>query len=117
EPPATMLYGAPMLAVPEMLAPLVFWTVNVRSAVVADAILPKLVVAEGVTPKSGCATPLAEPEHALSFPEESTAVMRAKYVVPATRAVTPVETVCPLDGADVGDGTVKNDAPGHAGPA
>jgi len=36
-------------------------------------------------------------------------------VVPAARAVTPVETVCPLVGVDVGDDTVKNDALGQAG--
>jgi hypothetical protein len=73
-----MLYGAPMLAVPEMLAPLVFCTVKVRSAVLPVATLPKFVVVEGVTLKSGWATPLAAPEHALSFPELSTAETRAK---------------------------------------
>ena len=73
-----MLYGAPMLAVPEMLAPLVFCTVKVRSAVLPVAILPKFVVAEGVTLKSGWATPLAAAVQALSFPEVSTAVTRAK---------------------------------------
>ena len=67
-----------MLAVPEMLAPLVFWTVKVRSAVLPVATLPKFVVVEGVTLKSGWATPLADAEHALSFPELSTAVTRAK---------------------------------------
>jgi hypothetical protein len=48
-----MLYGAPMLAAPEMLAPLVFCTVKLRSAVLPVAMLPKLVGVEGVTLKSG----------------------------------------------------------------
>jgi hypothetical protein len=73
-----MLYGAPMLAAPEMLAPLVFCTVKLRSAVLPVAMLPKLVGVEGVTLKSGWATPLVAAEHALSFPELSTAVTRAK---------------------------------------
>jgi len=110
-----MLYGAPMLAVAEMLEPLVFWTVKARSTELPMATLPKLVAVEGVTLKSGWATPLADVLHALSLPEASTAVTRAKYVLPALRAVTPVETVCPLDGADVGDATVKNDVLGQAG--
>ena len=80
-----------MLAVPERLAVLVFCTVKVRSAVLPIATLPKLVVVEGVTLKSGWATPLAEPEHALSFPEVSTAVTRAKYVVPAVRPDTRLD--------------------------
>ena len=67
-----------MLAVPEMLAPLVFCTVKVRSAVLPVATLPKFVAVDGVTLKSGWATPLAAAEHALSFPELSTAVTRAK---------------------------------------
>jgi hypothetical protein len=103
EAPETILNGAPTLAAPEMLALLVFCTVKVRSTVPLTETLPKLVVAVGVTVKSGWATPLAEPEHALSLPLMSTAVMRAKYVVPALRAVTRVETVCPDAGVVVGD--------------
>ena len=72
---------------------LVFCTVKVRSAVLPIVTLPKLVVVEGVTLKSGWATPLAESEHALSFPEVSTAVTRAKYVVPAVSAVTRLDMV------------------------
>jgi hypothetical protein len=53
--------------------------------------------------------------HALSLPDVSTAVTRAKYVVPATSAVTRLDWVCPLDGVDVGEATVKYDALGHAG--
>jgi hypothetical protein len=60
-----------------MLAALVFCTVNVRSTAVPVVTLPKLVPVVGVTPKLPCATPLATPEHVLSFPDESTAVMRA----------------------------------------
>jgi hypothetical protein len=104
-----------MLAVPEMLALLVFCTVKVRSTVLPVATLPKLVVVEGVTVKSGWATPLAAAEHALSLPALSTAVTRAKYVVPALSAVTPAETVCPDDGAVVDDDTEKNDALGQVG--
>ena|SRR6185436_16284582 len=104
-----------MLAVPERLAVLVFCTVKVRSTVPPTATLPKLVVAEGVTPKSAWATPLAVAEQALSLPEASTAVTRAKYGVPAASAVTRLDTVCPLAGADVGDATVKNEALGQAG--
>jgi hypothetical protein len=104
-----------MLAVPARLVVIVFSTVNVWSAVPPIETLPKLVVLEGVTLKSGWATPLADPEHALSFPEVSTAVTRAKYVVPAVSAVTSLDTLWPLVGLDVGDATVKNEALGQAG--
>ena len=104
-----------MFAVPEMYEPLVFWTVKTRSALLPVVTLPKVVVVAGVTVKSGCATPLTVPEHVLSVPDVSTAVTRAKYAVPALRAVTPLEIVCPLGGAVVGDDTVKNDALGQAG--
>jgi len=73
-----MLNGAPTLAAPEMPALLVFCTVKVRSTVAPTVRLPKLVVADGATVKSGCATPLAELEHVLSLPLLSTAVTRAK---------------------------------------
>jgi hypothetical protein len=73
-----MLNGAATVAVPEMLAALVFCTVKVRSTAVPVATLPKLVAVVGVTPKSPRATALAAAEHALSFPEESTAVIRLK---------------------------------------
>jgi len=101
--------------VPEKLVVLVFWTVKVRSTVVPTATLPKLVVVEGVTLKSALATPLAVAEHVLSFPDVSTAVTRAKYVVPALRDDTTLDRVCPLAGDDVGEATVKNDALGQAG--
>jgi hypothetical protein len=104
-----------MLAVPESVIVLVFWTVKIRSTVVPTATLPKLVVVEGVTLKSALATPLAEAEHALSFPDPSTAVTRAKYVVPALSDATTMDMVCPLAGDDVGEVTVKNDALGQAG--
>jgi hypothetical protein len=94
---------------------LVFWTVKVRSTVVPTATLPKLVVVEGVTLKSAVATPFADAEQALSFPDASTAVTRAKYVVPALRDATTRDMVCPLVGDDVGEATVKNDALGQAG--
>jgi hypothetical protein len=48
------------------------------------------------------ATPLAEAEHALSFPDASTAVTRAKYVMPALRDATTLVRVYPLAGDDVG---------------
>jgi hypothetical protein len=113
--PDTTLNGAATVAVPEMLAPLVFCTVNVRSTAVPVVTLPKLVAPAGVTPKLPCATPLAAGEHALSFPDESTAVMRAKYVVLAVSPVTTVLAVWPDDGVVVDDGTVRNGVPGHAG--
>ena len=78
EPPATTLYGLAMLAVPEMLAVLVFCTVKLRSMEPPTATLPKSVVAVGVALKSAWARPLAEGEHVLSFPALSTAVMRTK---------------------------------------
>jgi hypothetical protein len=115
EPPDTMLYGAPTLAVPERVVGPVFWTVKVRSTVLLRATLPKLVVPDGATVKSGWATPLADGEQVLSLPEVSTAVTRAKYVVPATRAVTSLDSVCPVDGVEVGEATVKNEVLGHAG--
>jgi hypothetical protein len=101
--------------VPEILMVLVFWTVKVRSTVVLTATLPKLVVAEGVTLRSALATPLADAEHVLSFPDASTAVTRAKYVVPALRDETTLDKVWPLAGDGVGEATVKNDALGQAG--
>lgn len=82
-----MLNGAPTPVAPEMLAVLVFCTVNVRSTALPVVTLPKFVVAVGETLKSGWATPLAEAEHALSLPEASTAVTRTKYVTPAVRPV------------------------------
>src|SRR4030095_11445463 len=96
-----------MLAVPERLVVLVFWTVKVRSTVVPIVTLPKLVVVEGVTLKSAVATPLAEAEHALSFPDPSTAVTRAKYVVPALRDATTLDRVWSLVGGVVGEVTVE----------
>ena len=117
EAPDTILNGAPTLAAPEMLALLALCTVKVRSTVPLTATLPKLVVADGATSKVGCATPLAELEHALSLPLMSTAVTRAKYVVPALRAVTRVENVCPDAGVVVGDDTAWNDGPGQVGSA
>jgi hypothetical protein len=104
-----------MLAVPEMLAPLRFCTVKVRSTVLPVVVLPKFVVAVGVTLKSAWATPLAAALQALSFPALSTAVIRAKYVVPALSDVTPVATIRPAVGAVVADGTVKNELLGQAG--
>ncbi len=71
---------------------LVFCTVKVRSAVLPIGTLPKVVVG-GVTPKSEWATPLAVPEHALSLPEVSTAVTRAKYIVPAVSALIRLDMV------------------------
>jgi hypothetical protein len=117
EPPDTILYGAPTLAVPVMLAVLVFCTVKVASAELPTAMLPKLVVAVGVTLKSAWAAPLADAEHAPSFPAESTAEIRTKYVVPAARAVTRVETTCPAAGVLVDDAIVRNDALGQLGVA
>jgi hypothetical protein len=104
-----------MLAVPVRLEPLVFCTVKLRSTVVPVVTLPKAVVVEGLIVRSGWATPLVAAEHALSLPELSTAVTRTKYVVPAVRAVTPVATVCPLVGLDVGDDTAKNVVLGQLG--
>jgi hypothetical protein len=117
DPPETILNGATTLAVPEILAPLVFCTVKVRSTVRLTVTLPKLVVPVGVTSKSAWATPLAEVEHALSPPSTSTALTRAKYVVPAPRAVTRAETVSPDPGAVVGDDTERNEPPGQLGTA
>ena len=94
-----------------------FCTVKVPSTAPLTVTLPKLVVAVGVTSKSGWATPLAELEHALSLPLLSTAVMRTKYVVLALRAVTRAETVCPDAGVVVGDDTGWNDPPGQVGSA
>jgi propanediol utilization protein len=76
--PEVMLNGAPTLAVTARLAGLVFRTVKVRSAVPLIVTLPKLLLAEGVTSRAGCATPLAALEHALSLPLVSTAVTRTK---------------------------------------
>src|SRR6266850_3310644 len=110
-----MLNGALTPTPTEMAAVLVFCTVKVRSRMLPIRRLPKLVVAEGVTVKSGWATPLVTPEHGLSRPPVSTAVTRRRYVAPALRLVTRLATVCPGAGDVVGDGTVRKDGPGQAG--
>jgi hypothetical protein len=115
EPPDAMLNGAPTFAPPEMLAVLVFCTVNVRSTMPPVVTFPKFVATVGVTLKTGWATPLTGGEHALSLPEVSMAVTRTEYVAPAFRPATRWLTVCPAAGCAVGDGTVRNDAPGQAG--
>ena len=115
ELPETILNGAPTLATPEILAVLVFCTVKVRSTVLPTVTLPKLVVVDGVTVKSALATPLAAVEHALSLPLASMAVTRAKYVVPALRAVTLAEAVSPGAGAEVDDDTAWNEPLGQVG--
>ena len=115
EPPDKIVNGAPTLTPTEMLAVLVFCTVNAASAVLPAGMLPKLVVVVGVTLKSARATPLAEAEHPLSLPTRSTAVTVAMYVVPALRPTMRLLTMVPGAGADVGDETVWNDALGHAG--
>jgi hypothetical protein len=114
-PPETMLNGDPTLAVTEMLAVLVFWTVNVRSTVPLTVTLPKVVAPVGVTVTSARAAPLTEPVHALSLPEVSTAVSRTTYVVSAVSALMRVETVCPDVGELVGDDTAWNELLGQAG--
>jgi hypothetical protein len=115
EPPDTMLNGAPTLAAPASPAVPVFCTVKVRSTVLPVVTLPKLT--EGVTVKSGWATPLTEVEHALSLPLSSKAVTRTKYVAPALRPFARWLTDCPDAGADVGDDTLWYGVPGHAGTA
>jgi hypothetical protein len=114
-PPDTTLNGAPALAVPEMLAVLVFWTVKARSTVVPVVTVPKLVAVVGSTATSICATPLAAGEHELSLPLVSTADTRTKYVVPAARLVTWLATDWPAAGVDVDDGTLRKAVPGQAG--
>jgi hypothetical protein len=106
DPPDTMLNGALTLADPETVPPLVFCTVKVRSSAVLSAVDPKAIELAGVTVKSVLATPLAVGEQALSFPLPSMAVTRAKYVVPAVRAVMLAETVSPDAGVVVDDDTV-----------
>jgi hypothetical protein len=59
--------------------------VKVASVVVPTIVLPKFTAPLGLTARSAQATPLTGPAQPLSFPEESTAVMRATYVVPAAR--------------------------------
>jgi hypothetical protein len=100
-----MLNGAPTVAEPVRVDVLVFWTVKVRSAVLLMATLPKLVAPAGVTLKSASATPLAVGEHELSLPDVSTAVIRAKYEVPAARPVIRADTACPEAGDVVADCT------------
>ena len=85
-----------MLAMSESVIVLVFWTVKVRSTVVPTATLPKPVVVVGgrdAEVRLGDAASLGE--QVLSFPDVSTAVTRAKYVVPALRDATTLERVSP----------------------
>jgi hypothetical protein len=58
EPPDAMLNGAPTFAPPEMLAVLVFCTVNVRSTMPPVVTFPKFVAMVGVTLKTGWPTPI-----------------------------------------------------------
>src|SRR5262249_34137335 len=103
-----MLNGAATAAVPVMLAPLVFCTTKARSSAAPVVTLPKLVAVGGGTAKSAWAAALGVAEPALSFPEESTGVRRAKYVVPAD---SPVTTVPPA----WGDVIARNGVPPQAG--
>jgi hypothetical protein len=73
--PDTTLNGALVLTAPEMLVSPAFCTVKVRSAVALTAMLPKLVVADGVTSRSAWATAFAAPVQPLSWPLSSTAVI------------------------------------------
>ena len=86
--PDAIVNGATTLTAPDIDDALVFSTVKVRSMLAPAAMLPKLMAAVGVTPRSARATPLAAGEHVLSLPDVSTAVTRAKYVVDAVRPVT-----------------------------
>jgi hypothetical protein len=78
DPPETMLNGDPTLAPPEMVDPLVFCTVNVRSTLPPEGTLPNVTVLEGDTLSPPCATPLTVAEHALSLPLRSTAETRMR---------------------------------------
>jgi hypothetical protein len=82
-----MVKGDPTLAVPVVLKPVAFCTINVASTAVPMVVLPKSAPV-GLTLRSGHAIPLTGPEHPLSFPEESTALMNATYVTPALRWAT-----------------------------
>jgi hypothetical protein len=113
--PEVMLNGAPTLTVTEMPVVLVFCTVKVRSTVPLTATLPKFVLPVGDTVKSAWAAPLTDPVHPLSLPALSTAVTRAKYMVPAESPVIRVETVSPLPGVAVGEGTAWKEPLGQAG--
>ena len=70
------------VAVPDTVPPPVFCTVNVLFAEPPIDTVPKFTVPVGVTLKSIRATPSASLEQALSLPLVSTAVTRAKYLVP-----------------------------------
>jgi hypothetical protein len=76
DPPETMLNGDPTLTPPEMVDPVVFCTVNVRSTLPPEGTLPKVTVLEGDTLRDPRATPLTVAEHALSLPLRSTAEIR-----------------------------------------
>jgi hypothetical protein len=88
DPPEAIVNGATTLAAPDRGDVLVFCTVKVRSTVVPVATLPKLTAAVGVTSIEERATALDAGVHALSLPDVSTAVTRAKYVADAVRPVT-----------------------------
>jgi hypothetical protein len=83
DPPETTRNGEPTLTPPEMLDPVVFCTVNVRSTLPPAATLPKDTVLEGDTLRAPRATLLTVAEQALSLPLRSTAETRNWYVVPA----------------------------------
>jgi hypothetical protein len=105
DPPETMLNGALTLAPPVTLAPLVFWTVNVRSTRAPGRMLPKATAPVGETLTAPRATPLTAPVQALWLPELSMAVTRTTYVVPALSPVIVARTVWLALGVFVADDT------------
>ena len=73
--PETMLKGAATDAVPVIVPPRVLCTVNVCVAELPILTVPKFTVVVGVAAMSTCATALATPEHVLSLPLVSIAVI------------------------------------------
>src|ERR687891_684087 len=72
--PDTTLNGFGAVAVPVSVVLPTFCTVKVRSTAPPTGTLPKATLPAGLTVKPRRATPLAEPEHALSLPASSRAV-------------------------------------------
>ena len=113
--PDTMLNGEPTLAPPDTLAPLVFWTVNVRSRSAPRRRLPKFTAPVGDTLRAPLATPLAVGEHALWLPLRSTAEIRTQYVAPGLRFVSVALTVWFASGEVVDEAMAWYEEPGQVG--
>jgi len=114
--PDTMLKGAPTVALPEIVPPLVFDTVKLCSTKLPRATVPKLTEPVGLTPNSARETALATFEHGLSAPAASIALTATLYVAPVVSPVSLRLTRWPALGLDVGEAIDAHEDPVQGEP-